>query len=212
MNAPPSVAPADAWQLIGPGRFVLVVGPSGAGKDTVIAGVKTVCASNPAVVFPRRVVTRPATEAEDHDSLQEPAFDRAVANGDFAFWWQAHGLKYGIPCNASDDVRAGRTVVCNVSRAVVGEVRARYARVDAVLVTAPLNILSARLVGRSRQTDGPLTQRIERNASFESFRADYVIDNVGAADAAVKSLLDFIDAKAPQPVAGQQKARKTRPD
>ena len=199
MNAPPS-------EPIGIGRFVLVVGPSGAGKDTVIAGAKAACGGDPTIVFPRRLVTRPATEAEDHDSLSDSDFDRGVNNGMFAFWWQAHGLKYGIPRSAEDDIRAGRTVVCNVSRGIVADVRTRYVRVDAVLVTAPVDILSARLSGRSRQTDGSVALRIERNASFNDFRANYVIENIGAADAAVKTLLDVIYAKTPQPAADQEQS------
>lgn len=192
MNAmnphPSSIAP----EPIGPGRFVLVVGPSGAGKDTLIAGAKALCDGNPQIVFPRRVVTRPASDAEDHDSLNEAAFDDSIKNGDFAFWWQAHSLKYGIPRTADDNVRAGRTVVCNVSRGIVADVRARYARVDVVLVTAPAEVLTARLSGRSRDTDGSLTERIKRNDSFTDFQASYVIENIGAPDAAVHQLLDGI--------------------
>jgi ribose 1,5-bisphosphokinase len=204
MNAPPSEPPAGGREPIGTGRFVLVVGPSGAGKDTVIAGAKAACGSDAVIVFPRRVVTRPATDAEDHDSTSDSAFDWAVKNNVFAFWWQAHGLKYGILQSADNDIRAGRTVVCNVSRGIVAEVRARYARVDAVLVTAPPDIISARLTGRSRQTDGPFAQRIERNASFKDFRPDCVIENIGTADAAVKTLLDVIYAKAPLPAVYQK--------
>jgi ribose 1,5-bisphosphokinase PhnN len=67
-------------------------------------------------------------------------------------------------------------------------------------VTAPAEILLARLAGRSRGTDGPLAQRLERNASYESFRADFIIENIGTADTAVKALLGVIYAKAPLPV------------
>lgn len=178
---------------IGPGRFVLVVGPSGAGKDTLIAGAKASCSEDPTIVFARRVITRPSSDAEDHDSLNEAVFDDAVKNGDFAFWWRAHGLKYGIPRSADDDVRAGRTVVCNVSRGIVTDVRARYARVDVVLVTAPAEVLTARLTRRSRNTDGSLTERIKRNDAFTGFQANDVIDNIGAPDAAVRRLLSVIN-------------------
>jgi ribose 1,5-bisphosphokinase len=197
MSAPQTQS-ARTQAPIGPGRFILVVGPSGAGKDTIIAGAKAARGGDPSIVFPRRVVTRPASEAEDHDTLASAAFDGAVKDGAFAFWWEAHGLKYGIPRAADDNIRAGRVVVCNVSRAVVAEVRARYAHVEAVTITAPADVLAARLAGRSRGTDGSLAQRVDRNNAFTDFRADHVIENIATPEAAVQMLLGVISgAEAP---------------
>jgi len=186
---PPSPPTSDP---IGPGRLLLVVGPSGAGKDTVIAGAKAACAHVSNIVFPRRVVTRAATSAEDHDSLDDAGFERALADGDFAFLWQAHGLRYGIPRSVDDDIRAGRTVICNVSRGVVADLRARYTHVIAVLITVPADVLVARLAGRSRASDGSLPERIKRNETFTEFQADLKIDNSGAPDAAVRRLIEAI--------------------
>lgn len=179
-------------ESIGPGRLVLVVGPSGAGKDTLISGVKTACAADRTIVFPRRVVTRPVNASEDHDSLDDAAFDRAIQSGAFAFWWQAHGLKYGIPRSVDEDIRAGRTVVCNVTRGIVDALRKRYAQIVVILVTAPTDVLAARLSGRLRQSDGSLADRIERNDAYAGFRADHVIDNVGTPDTGVRHLFDTI--------------------
>lgn len=166
----PASAPSSNFTRLGPGRLVLVVGPSGAGKDTVIDGARAACRDDPAIVFPRRTVTRPTSGHEDHDSLTDDAFDIAVGNGAFAFYWQAHGLKYGIPSAVDEDLRSGRTIVCNVSRAIVSDLRLRYARADTVLVTAPADVLLTRLAGRSRETDGSLAQRLSRNDFSRNFR------------------------------------------
>jgi len=177
---------------IGPGRLIVVVGPSGAGKDTMIAGARAALSGNPTVVFPRRVITRAANAAEEHDTLDEAAFDRAAAAGAFAFWWAAHGLKYGIPSAIDDALRAGKTVICNTSRAIVPDLRARYARLDVVLVTAPPAVLAARLAGRARASDQSLDERLKRSAEFVDFRADHVIDTTGAPQEAVARLLALI--------------------
>jgi ribose 1,5-bisphosphokinase len=163
---------------IGPGRLVLVVGPSGAGKDTLIDLARTALQDDPTVVFPRRVVTRAASAAEAHDSMSADAFERAARAGAFALTWDAHGLRYGIPAGIDADIRAGRTVVCNVSRAIIDTARRRYAAVVVALVTAPPELLAARLQARGR--DGDIAQRLARGDAFGDLKADCVIANTGA--------------------------------
>jgi ribose 1,5-bisphosphokinase len=188
LTSPPTT-PAN---LIGPGRFVLIVGPSGAGKDTLIASARAACVDAANVAFPRRVVTRAISEAEDHDNLDVADFDRAVKDGKFALWWEAHGHKYGIPSSVDVAIRAGSVVVTNVSRAIVSAVRRRYAQVDTVLVTAPPDVLASRLMRRLRETDGSVIERIKRNNLYNNFRADHVIETTGAPELAVQQLLRVI--------------------
>ena len=179
--------------MIGPGRLVLVVGPSGAGKDTLIDLTRAALRDDPSVVFPRRVVTRAAAD-EPHDTLDPDAFDKAARAGAFALAWEAHGLRYGIPAGIDDHIRAGRTVVCNVSRAIVAAARERYADVRVVLVTAPPDVLAARLAARARGSDGDLARRLARADGFAALAADCVIANVGAPEAAAAALTAAIAA------------------
>jgi ribose 1,5-bisphosphokinase len=172
---------------------VLVVGPSGAGKDTLIQGARESCANDPSVVFPRRVVTRPSSSAEDHDTMLDAAFSAAVADGAFALWWGAHGNQYGIPASIDADIRAGKTVVCNVSRTVVEPARRKYAYVAGVLVTAPADVLAARLAGRNRPSDGDVKARIARSAVIDqTFEPDFEIQNTGRPAVGVRRLLNAI--------------------
>jgi ribose 1,5-bisphosphokinase len=182
---------------LGPGRLVLVVGPSGAGKDTLLKGARAACAYDPAMVFPRRVVTRPKSDAEDHDSIDVAAFERAAGDGAYALWWHAHGNGYGIPSSIDRDIRAGRTVVCNVSRTVVDAARQRYGFVTVVAITAPEQVLQSRLASRQRTTDGNIAQRIERSAEVERlYAADIVIRNVGRPDGGIRRLIRAIRTSA----------------
>ena len=177
----------------GPGRLVLVIGPSGAGKDTLIAKARAVCGGD--VVFPRRVVTRPPSGSEDNVQMSPAAFEQAAASGAFALWWRAHGLGYGIPIAIDRDIEAGRTVVCNVSRTIVTPARARYAQVVAVLVTAPREVIAQRLVARGRASDGRMADRLDRlDLPVGDLRPDVVIDNRGDPESGARRLVNTIHA------------------
>jgi ribose 1,5-bisphosphokinase len=167
---------------IGPGRLVLVVGPSGAGKDTLIGIAQAACADHGDVVFPRRVVTRAASSAEDNEHISLEAFRLAQARGDFAIHWEAHGHCYGLRGNLNDEIRAGRTVIANISRTVVEAMRRAYAEVTVVSITAPPEVLAERLATRARSSDGQLADRLGRAVESVAAAPDVIINNVGSAD------------------------------
>ncbi|QIO36713.1 phosphonate metabolism protein/1,5-bisphosphokinase (PRPP-forming) PhnN [Bradyrhizobium sp. 1(2017)] len=177
---------------IGPGRLVLVVGPSGAGKDTLLRLARAACVDDHSVVFPRRVVTRESSADEDNIAVTPDEFRRARDNGDFAVHWDAHGHSYALSTEIDDDIRAGRTVVVNVSRTVLGALRQTYADVVVVAITAPPDVLATRLAARARHSDGNIDERLARSVDGTSAVADVTILNAGSAEYHGRQLLRVI--------------------
>jgi ribose 1,5-bisphosphokinase len=175
---------------IGPGKLVLVVGPSGAGKDTLLGLARAGCADDPTIVFARRVVTREASDAEDNEQISAEGFREAKTRGAFAIDWQAHGHDYGLPRSIEDDIRAGRTVIANVSRTVIPALRNAYANVVVISITAPADVLAERLAMRRRGSDGNIAKRLAR--TVEDAEPDATIVNVGSAEYHARQLLRIV--------------------
>lgn len=190
MSETATMAP-DRREAFGPGRLVLVVGPSGAGKDTLLGLARVACAEDSDVVFPRRIVTRESSAAEDNVAASASEFGRALAHGDFAVHWEAHGHSYALPREINDDIRAGRTVVANVSRTVLETLRKAYVDIVVVAITAPPEVLAARLAARARRSDGDIGERLNRAVNDDA-SADVTIVNTGNADYHSRQLVRII--------------------
>ena len=164
---------------LGGGTWVLVVGPSGAGKDTVIDLARQALASDERVQFARRIVTREPNRFEDHDSVTPAEFARLETDGKLVMSWTAHGLSYGIHECWHDAVTDGAIVVCNVSRTIIAEAMRRLPKIRVVLVTAPPDVLAQRIASRGRDIDktGRLQRRVD--IDFDRF-ADLVVNNTSA--------------------------------
>jgi ribose 1,5-bisphosphokinase len=157
------------------GRLVLVTGPSGVGKDSLLDGARAALAGRGDVVFPRRVVTRaPGLGGEDYIPVSESEFEAMVARGAFALHWPAHGLQYGIPAGIDADLSAGRQVVVNVSRAVIDEARRKYPGLLVLAINASPEVLRRRLLARGRETAGEIEERLARAAAYRLEGADVV--------------------------------------
>ncbi len=173
------------------GCFVAVVGPSGAGKDTIMDAARVALAGDMRFHFVRRIITRPQMPGtEDHDSLDEASFAKAAGEGAFALHWQAHGLSYGLPKSLEDEIAEGTVVIANVSRRVLGDIRRLYTSRSVVVITARPDVLAERLASRGRESREEITARLAREVSFDDDAGDVVtIDNSGDVNASTETFL-----------------------
>lgn len=184
------------------GLLVLMVGPSGAGKDTLIDAARRALDGDAGVVFPRREITRPAgAVGEEHLPVALDEFRARRAAGAYALAWEAHGHGYGVPAAVLDHLAAGRTVVVNVSRGVIEEAR-RLARVRVLSLMVPAEVLRARLAGRGRESAAEIDARVARAGAFAVAGPDVVtVVNDGSVDTALQRILHAIRPDAPAGVA-----------
>ena len=166
-------------------RVFAIVGPSGAGKDTLIRGA---LALRPDLRLVRRVITRP-TEAggEDFEGVTPQDFANRRDRGEFTLHWQAHGLCYAIP---KAQIDGPGDVIFNGSRAALSQAARAFPDLRVILVTAPDAVLAARLVGRGRESRADIEARLQR-AAFSlpgGVTAETVI-NDGTPDQGIARLL-----------------------
>lgn len=193
MNAAGNRAAQQVLGAIGPGPLVLVCGPSGAGKDTLLKRASEILCHDRRVVFARRVVTRAASAFEDNISVDAAKFRQMLEGGAFAFWWEAHGHHYAIPSSVNSDIVSGRAAVANVSRLAIEQVSRVYEHVITVLVTASDEVLRERLGSRAREKAQDVASRLTRSQDTQDrFRADATIVNEGSIDIAANSLAGLI--------------------
>ncbi|MGO4170952.1 phosphonate metabolism protein/1,5-bisphosphokinase (PRPP-forming) PhnN [Bosea sp. TAF32] len=170
LQSPDLAAPVSAA-----GALVLVVGPSGAGKDTLMDAGRAGLAGDPRFRFARRLITRPAMAgAEDHDSCDEAAFREAEVKGDLALSWRAHGLSYGIPAAELAGIAEGAVVIVNISRAVIAAAERLAERVVVLNITAPVPVLAQRLAARGRESEADIAARLKREAPLTAESAEIV--------------------------------------
>ena len=153
---------------------------------------KAACADDPDIVFARRVITREPSASEDNQEVSPDAFRQALARNDYAMHWEAHGHCYALSRTIDDDIRAGRTVIANVSRTVIGTVRRAYANVTVVSITAPPNVLADRLAMRGRGSDGRIEHRLGRTVDEASAAPDVTVVNVSSAEYHARQLVRII--------------------
>lgn len=194
----------DAGKL-GPGRMVLVVGPSGAGKDTLMSALKDQLGGREDVHFARRAITRPCDPtAEDHATLTRAEFDMLVASGRAALSWEAHGLGYVIPKSYDARISAGDTVIANGSRRVLKQASDKYRTALVLLITAPIAVLADRLAARGRESREEIEQRLKRaDLEPDPFPGLIRIENTGTVATGVATMMAALGYDTGSPDGGE---------
>ncbi|MBW9112440.1 phosphonate metabolism protein/1,5-bisphosphokinase (PRPP-forming) PhnN [Rhizobium cauense] len=177
------------------GIMVVVVGPSGAGKDTLMALAAKHFHGRPDVHFVRRVITRHThAGGEQHLAVSDQGFASMEQAGNFAVWWEAHGLKYGIPAEVSVSLAQGNLVIANGSRSALHHFKAVFPRLKVINVTATAEVLASRLEARGRETHEDIMARLARGPL--TVRGDYDVtdlDNSGSLEEGESRIVDALN-------------------
>jgi ribose 1,5-bisphosphokinase len=178
-----------------PARLVYVIGPSGAGKDSVLAWLMRHAQPQDGLHLARRCISRPGhAESEAHEAITPQEFAALVRAGAFAMQWDANGLRYGVRHAELAPLQEGRTVLVNGSRGWLVQARARFPGLIVVQITASAEVLAARLQQRGRETPGEIASRLQRAQALElaPHERDISVMNDTTLDAAGTELLRLL--------------------
>lgn len=180
-----------------PGRLFFVVGPSGAGKDTLLQWVQVRLPADSNTIFARRTITRSVHPSESHEAVAPDQFCQLAAAGHFAMMWQANGLNYGIRRGIEADLKAGRDVVVNGSREYVPMLLQCFPEATVIWIVADGAMLRDRIHSRQREAGAAVLSRLERATAFSppDELSALQIDNSGPIEFAGGRLLQILTRK-----------------
>lgn len=146
----------------------------------------------------RRVITRmPGAEGEDFEAVTRASFEARRDNGDFALWWEAHGMLYAIPASVHRTLAIGVDALANLSRAQLAQAAAVFPAFHVLHVTAAPEVLARRLAARGRETVEEVRARLARQVPLPTGLPVTVVDNGGRlADAVEQALAALYPEKA----------------
>jgi guanylate kinase len=179
------------------GAVVVVSGPSGAGKGTLIRGL---LAARPELSLAVSATTRAPREGEVHGReyyfLSQGEFDERIAAGDFVEWCHVHGNRYGTLRSEIDKkVQAGENVVLEIDIQGAKKVLSQFDRLFRVFIAPPsVDILLQRLKNRNTEADQDLDVRMRAAAEemLEQRFYDGVVVN-HEVSRAVSDLVQYVD-------------------
>ena len=174
------------------GRLIYFMGASGAGKDSIISGVKQQLPKD-LFLFAQRFITRRAGPSEDNIYIPPDEFDFLANNGIFIFFWRSNEESYGISKRILQDLNNSRNVVVNGSREYYEKALVIYPDIVPVIVTVSDDIRTKRLRSRGRENEKAIRARLARR--YDIPQNAYHIDNSGLLEDSVNLFKAFLMKK-----------------
>ncbi len=144
-------------------HLVYVVGPSGAGKDSLLNWLRARLSTESPLRWARRTINRPATtEGENHESVSSEAFGILLETQQLAMHWSANTHQYGIRHSELLPLPQPSWIFVNGSRGYLNAAAASHPEMTVLHITAERQVLQQRLLGRGRESLEAIEQRLNR--------------------------------------------------
>ncbi len=185
-------------QMIKTGKLIYLVGPSGAGKDTLINELRNNEELKDKLFISQRYITRPPSSRQDgeqHIALSRDEFLQLQQQNEFALSWQAHGTYYGIRAEIGEYLNSGMHVLVNGSRQYLETAKLIFPNLALAWLRVDNDVLQRRLLARGREPADKIQLRLHRNLELEKTIPEgcQTIDNSGVLQEAVGQFTDFLE-------------------
>ncbi len=181
------------------GQILAMVGPSGAGKDSLLRWLADRLGRDESIRIAQRWITRAAHPSEDHRALDDAQYDAMLAADEFALHWRGNGTRYAVGHEIDRWCDQGATVLYNGSRAHLPQLLRCYPQAGVIQVRVSPAVMAQRLRERARETEREIAERLERHAALDAplpLHASrvFVLDNDGPLESSGNALLAYLRA------------------
>lgn len=172
-----------------------LMGPSGAGKDSLIHFARQYFAEHASLVFAHRYITRPIDLNENHIALTESEFHARQHAGLFALHWQSHQLQYAIGNEINQWLENGCHILINGSRQYLDTAKQLYPDLIPILICVSADALAQRLRQRGRESEEQILERLKRAVVDIVDEDVFVIHNNSELHHAGEQLVQFLQQR-----------------
>lgn len=166
------------------GAYILVVGPTGSGKNTLIQAARE---RIPGLSFAVSATTRPMRDGEvdgvNYHFLTTTEFMRRVDAGMFLEWAEYGGNLYGtLKSEVEPVIEAGKLILSDIELQGVRQVMHNLPKEERITIfvdAGPWEELVARITARGPMSEADIAKRrahYDEEAAFKD-EADYVVSN-----------------------------------
>lgn len=148
-----------------PGRLIVLTGPSGVGKGTLM---RSLLQCHPELYYSVSVTTRSPRPGEingkNYYFISRSKFEQLVAQGEFLEWAEFAGNYYGTPREAVlNQVLSGKLVILEIELEGARQIRASFPGALSIFILPPsFEELEKRIRGRGQDSEEAIVRRLRR--------------------------------------------------
>lgn len=150
---------------MGTGRLIVLTGPSGVGKGTLL---RSLMERHPELYLSISATTRSPrlgeVDGKDYHFISRNAFERMIANGELLEWAEFAGNFYGTPRAAVEEqIRQGQWVILEIELEGARLVREAFPEAFRIFILPPSLVeLEYRIRNRGTETEEAIVRRLNR--------------------------------------------------
>ncbi|MBD2439185.1 guanylate kinase [Nostoc sp. FACHB-110] len=178
------------------GKLVVLTGPSGVGKGTLM---RSLLQRHPQLYYSVSATTRSPRPGEingkNYYFIDRHKFEQLVAQGEFLEWAEFAGNYYGTPREAvTNQIKSGKLVVLEIELEGARQIRVSFPNALSIFILPPsFDELEKRIRGRGQDSEEAIARRLVRAkaeiAAADEFDIQIVNDDFETALGAIEAAL-----------------------